>query len=111
MNDTFCCNNIYWNIIKLLNSVELDEHVIASIVRELEATKDCDKISPHFIAIRRSVKKSINIERWEKILECKDDENDINIARRILLYNRPEIIKQAYNGLKLKTRLYYKIFG
>ena len=82
-----CCNHIYWNIIDLLSSGHCDEHIVASIVREIEATKECDKISPHFIKIRRRIKKQIQIERWEKILECKDDEQDIKIACRVLDIN------------------------
>ena len=83
----------------MLSSGCCDEHVVASIVREIEATKECDKISPHFIEIRRRIK----IERWEKILECKDDEQDIKIACRVL--DKTRMIREAYNGLKLKTKI------
>lgn len=105
------CNCIHLKFIELLEKRQLQPkpngYIIGAILKILDKTKQCDKISPQFMYIRRKIVNTIDVDRYNRILEYKEDEQDLVVAGQVL--DRYTIVAKqtSYDALSFWAKLYY----
>lgn len=106
------CNCLYWRFLELMNkrnrmNPKPNGDIIVPIVHLVESSKKCDSYYNEFAKVRQSMKNDIGFERWIRILDYNESEQDLIISGNVLYEHHDWSTKIARRGLSFPIKIAY----
>jgi hypothetical protein len=110
------CNCLYWRFLELMDKRNVHNpkpngDIIVPIVNLVESSKKCDSYYKDFSNVRQSMQNDIGIERWSRIIDYSENEQDLVIAGNVLYEHHDWSTFIAKRGLSIPLRFAYNVIN